>query len=102
LGARLDRDVASYDRALRDKRLESYQKLFHISKCFPRYGRPTARDSSEKPDVPPLSAAESQALLGLASELRQQLSADVGATNPPKLQWTRPGRAFPLPPPISG
>jgi hypothetical protein len=69
--------------------------------AFPDTGDPL-KDSSEKPDVPPLSAAESQALLGLASELRQQLSADVGATNPPKLQWTRPGRAFPLPPPICG
>lgn len=30
----------SYDRALRDKRLERYQRLFHISRCLPRYWRP--------------------------------------------------------------
>jgi hypothetical protein len=30
----------SYDRALRDKRLERYQHLFHISRCLPRYWRP--------------------------------------------------------------
>ncbi|HEY3504856.1 MAG TPA: hypothetical protein VGN37_18985 [Actinocatenispora sp.] len=27
----------SYDRALRDKRLECYQELFHVSRCIPRY-----------------------------------------------------------------
>lgn len=30
----------SYDRALRDKRLERYQHLFHTSKCLPRYWLP--------------------------------------------------------------
>ncbi|GGL20035.1 hypothetical protein [Mangrovihabitans endophyticus] len=38
----------AYDRALRDKRLESYQRLFHVSKCLPRYWRaeetPTRQD----------------------------------------------------------
>ncbi len=38
----------SYDRTLRDKRLERYQELFHISKCLPRYWRagesPTRQD----------------------------------------------------------
>jgi len=39
-----------------------------------------------------MSAAESQALRNLASELRHQLTADIGAANPPRLQWIRPGR----------
>lgn len=30
----------SYDRALRDKRLGHYQRLFHLSKCIPRYWQP--------------------------------------------------------------
>jgi hypothetical protein len=30
----------SYDRALRDRRLERYQRLFHISRCLPRYWLP--------------------------------------------------------------
>ena len=37
----------AYDRALRDKRLERYQGLFHLSKCIPRYWRgerPTRQD----------------------------------------------------------
>lgn len=140
----------SYDRALRDKRLESYQKLFHVSKCLPRYWRsaeiPTRQElrrfrqdfhdwyfgedaggmfltaaakdayvrllnllaeaipedqvSPEKSEELPLSADESRALRGLASELRRQLSTDVGAANPPRLQWTRLGQTIP-PPSIS-
>jgi hypothetical protein len=31
----------AYDRALRDKRLERYQQLFHLTKCLPRYWLPT-------------------------------------------------------------
>ncbi|MGH3376721.1 MAG: hypothetical protein ACRDP6_18480 [Actinoallomurus sp.] len=45
----------------------------------------------------PLSAAESQALRELASELRRQLAEDVGAANPPRLRWTRPGPQTPPP-----
>jgi hypothetical protein len=45
----------------------------------------------------PLSEAESQRLRNLASELRRQLAEDVGAANPPHLQWTRPGSQHPLP-----
>lgn len=26
----------AYDQTLRDKRLERYEELFHLSKCFPR------------------------------------------------------------------
>ncbi|MEU8265184.1 hypothetical protein AB0C02_31825 [Micromonospora sp. NPDC048999] len=142
----------SYDRALRDKRLESYQQLFHISRCLPRYWRPTEvptrqdlrrfrqdfhdwyfgesaggmfltvaakdvymrllnslaqaipddRDACEQSEEQPLHADESHALRALASELRHQLSADVGAANPPQLQSTRLGRTAPPPPSISG
>jgi hypothetical protein len=134
----------SYDRALRDKRLERYQHLFHISKCLPRYWLPTeaptrrdlhrfrqdfhdwyfgedaggmfltapAKDAymrllnmlaetmrEDRDDVQtsaksPLSADESQALRELASELRHRLAEDVGAANPPRLQWTRLGRTI--------
>jgi hypothetical protein len=45
----------------------------------------------------PLSATESQTLRELASELRHQLAEDVGAANPPRLRWTRPGPQLPLP-----
>lgn len=31
----------SYDRALRDKRLERYQHLYRVSRCLPRYWLPT-------------------------------------------------------------
>ena len=38
----------AYDQTLRDKRLERYQELFHLSKCFPRYWlsgeEPTRKD----------------------------------------------------------
>jgi hypothetical protein len=37
-----------------------------------------------------LTPAESKALREVASMLRHQLAADVGATNPPRLRWTRP------------
>ncbi len=45
----------------------------------------------------PLSAAESQALRELAGELRRQLTEDIGAANPPRLRWTRPGPQVPPP-----
>lgn len=47
-----------------------------------------------------LSATESQKLRRLASELRHQLTEDVGAANPPRLRWTRPHPQSP-PPEIS-
>jgi hypothetical protein len=37
---RLDLEHA-YDRTLRDKRLDRYQHLFHVSRCLPRYWLPT-------------------------------------------------------------
>ena len=40
----------SYDRALRDKRLEHYQRLFHLTKCIPRYWRP--EDQPTRDDLP--------------------------------------------------
>jgi len=49
-----------------------------------------------------LSAAESQALRDLASELRHQLAEDVGAANPPRLRWTRLGPTPPPPPTVRG
>lgn len=49
----------------------------------------------------PLSTTESQALRELASELRRQLAEDVGAANPPRLRWARPGPQAP-PPNIGG
>ncbi|TDB83627.1 hypothetical protein E1264_27675 [Actinomadura sp. KC216] len=45
----------------------------------------------------PLSETESRALRELASELRRQLAEDVGAANPPRLRWTRPGPQAPPP-----
>ena len=39
---RLELEFA-YDRALRDKRLEHYKCLFHLSKCIPRYWQPQER-----------------------------------------------------------
>jgi hypothetical protein len=48
-------------------------------------------------DDQPLSAVESQELRNLASELRSQLAEDVGAANPPRLQWTRPRGRYPIP-----
>lgn len=48
-------------------------------------------DQTDSTGDHPLSAAESQALRDLASELRRQLAQDVGAANPPRLRWTRPG-----------
>jgi hypothetical protein len=126
----------SYDVALRDKRLQHYQALFHISKCIPRRWPPAAEPTREDlqqfrerfhdwyfgedaggmfltPTAKklylelqnalaeaaqeavrgtPLSAAQSQAVRHLASELRHQLAEDVGASQPPRLRWTRLGR----------
>lgn len=60
----------------------------------------TAFKDENTPDCPvdqPLSASESQELRNLASDLRHQLAEDVGAANPPRPQWTRPGVPHPLP-----
>ena len=46
----------------------------------------------------PLTEAESQQLRDAASELRHQLSADVGTSNPPRIPWTRLSRPIPPPP----
>ncbi len=138
----------SYDRTLRDKRLERYQELFHVSKCLPRYWRPTEEptrkdlqrfrtefhewyfgdgaggmfltptakeiyirmlnmlaevglkdgDGSGGTADPALSPDESQKLRELASELRHQLTEDVGAAHPPRLRWTRLSPTIPPPP----
>jgi hypothetical protein len=136
----------SYDQALRDRRLERYQELFHITRLFHRYylsGEEPMRkkleefrsecdawyfgktaggmfltkaakdiymqmmnmiaeaafeDGKSKEDAQ-ITSAESKALRQVASMLRHQLAADVGAANPPRLRWTRPG---PTPePPLS-
>jgi hypothetical protein len=57
----------------------------------------TDRDEPEGPAGRPLSAAESQALRGLAGDLRRQLAEDTGAANPPHLRWIRPGPQAPPP-----
>ena len=55
-------------------------------------------DGKSKEDSP-LTPAELEALSQVASTLRHQLAEDVGAANPPRLRWTRPG---PTPePPLS-
>jgi hypothetical protein len=142
----------AYDRALRDKRLESYQQLFHVSRCLPRYWRPdetpsrrdllrfrhdfhdwyfgkdaggmfltdaakyaymqllnslaevalSGRDDSEGSEGSPLAAEESQLLRKLASELRAQLSTDVGAAHPPRMRWIRPSQTMSPPPSVAG
>lgn len=46
----------------------------------------------------PLSEDEAKTLCLLSSDLRHQLATDVGAANPPRFRWARPG---PLPPPPS-
>jgi hypothetical protein len=45
-------------------------------------------DGKSKEDSP-LTPAESKALRQVASTLRHQLAADVGAANPPRLRWSR-------------
>ena len=47
-----------------------------------------------------LSPAESETLRQLASALRHQLAADVGAAHPPRLRWKRL-EPVPEPPPLS-
>jgi hypothetical protein len=128
----------AYDQKLRDTRLESYQRLFHLSGCFPRYwledGVPSRNDlqrfrqgfhdwyfgptaggmlltdaakklyidllnaiadgvyeNGKLREDSPLSDDESLRLRDLASDLRHQLAADVGAANPPRLHryWIR-------------
>jgi hypothetical protein len=54
----------------------------------------TADASSSSPDSP-LSPAESQRLRDLARELRHQLAQDVGAADPPRLKWGKPGPLLP-------
>jgi hypothetical protein len=46
----------------------------------------------------PLSTEESKTLRGLASDLRHQLTVDVGAAQPPQLRWARPRPTLPPPP----
>jgi len=36
-----------YDRGLRDKRLERYQHLFHVSECLPRYWMPDEKPTRQ-------------------------------------------------------
>jgi hypothetical protein len=127
----------SYDQALRDKRLERYQELFHITRLFHRYYlegevpsrknleefridcdawyfgeaaggmfltkaakdiymqmmnmiAETAFEEGKSKEEAKITSAESKALREVASMLRHQLAADVGAANPPRLRWTRP------------
>ena len=56
----------------------------------------TADASPSSPDSP-LSPAEAQRLRDLAKELRYQLAQDVGAADPPRLKWGRPGPLLPPP-----
>jgi hypothetical protein len=72
---------------------DSYMRLLNLL-------AETAFRSDDANDFP-LSAAESQTLRDLAGELRRQLAEDVGAANPPRLRWTRPGPQTP-PPNIDG
>ena len=136
----------SYDQTLRDRRLERYQELFHLTRPFHRYyligEEPRRKDleqfrrdcdawyfgkaaggmfltkaakdiymqmmnmiaeaafenGASKEDSP-LTPAESKSLRQVASTLRHQLAADVGAANPPRLRWTRPEPT--LEPPLS-
>lgn len=53
-------------------------------------------DGSDRAVDSPVSAAESQELHDLASELRHQLAEDVGVVNSPRLRWARPN-AWPTP-----
>jgi hypothetical protein len=139
----------AYDRTLQEKRLEHYQRLFHLSRCVPRQWRPAeepTRDDLRRfredfhnwyfgegaggmfltqaakdlymrlqnalemsatggPDGSgsdarrgsPLSTEESKAMRGLASELRHQMTEDVGAAHPPRLRGTRLGPTIPSP-----
>jgi hypothetical protein len=124
-----------HDREIRDRRLEHYQRLFHISRSIPRewpsqeaprrsdlsrfreefhnwhFGEhagglfltPAAKelylrlqaalvDSARRDagEPSPLTRDEIRRIYGLASELRHQLTEDVGAAQPPQLVWTRP------------
>ncbi|MFJ1767258.1 hypothetical protein ACIOD2_43480 [Amycolatopsis sp. NPDC088138] len=49
----------------------------------------------------PLSDHETRALRDLAGELRHQLSADIGAANPPRVKTRYPGSTLPPPEPYS-
>ena len=52
----------------------------------------------DHPDGAPdcLLPTESEELRGLASDLRHQMTEDIGSANPPRLRWARPA---PQPPP---
>ncbi|UQU62292.1 hypothetical protein COUCH_25040 [Couchioplanes caeruleus] len=56
---------------------------------------------SDDAGSPRLRAAESRQVRELAGELRHQLAEDVGASHPPGLRWTRPGKTSPPPPGIA-
>jgi hypothetical protein len=58
-------------------------------------------DGSKTTDARHLNKAESHEVRELASELRHRLAEDVGASNPPRLRWTRPGKTSPPPPGIA-
>ena len=136
----------SYDQTLRDRRLERYQELFHLTRLFHRYyligEEPRLKDleqfrhdcdawyfgkaaggmfltkaakdiymqmmnmiaevafeNGKSKEDSPLTPAESKSLRQMASTLRHQLAADVGAANAPRLRWTRPEPT--LEPPLS-
>ena len=55
---------------------------------------------ADSPSSSLLSDTESSALRAAAAKLRRQLAEDVGAANPPRLRWVRPGRQL-APPSIS-
>jgi hypothetical protein len=58
-----------------------------------------AFENGESKEDSPLTPAESKSLRQVASTLRHQVAADVGAAHPPRLRWTRPD---PIPePPLS-
>jgi hypothetical protein len=99
--------------------LQQYMRKFHNwyfgEKAGGMFLTPSAKDiyirllnslaetayQDESASDSPLSANESKTLRELASELRRQLAEDVGAANPPRLRWARPGPQAP-PPSIGG
>jgi hypothetical protein len=100
----------AYDTALRDRRLESYQSLFSISKCIPRYWLPDEAPTStdlqrfrqEFHDWYFGDVAGGMFLTPAAKEeLRHQLAEDIGAANPLRLRWTRRPVTVSPPPPVS-
>ena len=54
-------------------------------------------DGSDSTTDFPLSTTESQTLRDAAAELRRQLTQDIGAANPPRIRWARPGQQAPPP-----